>query len=153
MAQRTVNSWLQQWTCVGGSCAPSPALPRNAWERGMDTYVGLTAPVLRGCWAIPVAAGIFLVCTAIGGAGLYVTGLYFGAYSAYCLANFARCREAHCIITGLGWGVLGIVAFVAAVLQLDWLRPIWNAFVIVAVLGHGFELLWASTRRTHALRL
>jgi len=37
--------------------------------------------------------------------------------------------------------------------KLDWLCPIWNAFVVVAVLGHGFELVWAATRRTHVLRL
>jgi len=23
--------------------------------------------------------------------------------ATYCLANFARCREAHCIVTGVGW--------------------------------------------------
>lgn len=119
----------------------------------MDTFTGVTAPVLRGCYAIPVAIGVFLISTRVGGAGLYISGFYFCVYSAYCLANFARCREAHCIITGLGWGALGVVALVAAVMQLDWLHPIWNAFLIVAVLGHGFELIWAATRRTHALRL
>jgi hypothetical protein len=119
----------------------------------MDRYVGLTAPFLRGCWAIPIAIGFFLVSRAIGAGGLYLSGLYFGAYSAYCLANFARCREAHCIITGLGWGALAVVAFVAAVMQLDWLGPIWNAFLVVAIVGHGFELIWAATRHTHALRV
>jgi hypothetical protein len=65
---------------------------------------------------------------------------------------FARCREAHCIITGLGWGVLAIVAFVAALMRLDWFGPIWNAFLIVFVVGHGFELIWARARHTHVLR-
>src|SRR5450759_1221086 len=31
--------------------------------------------------------------------------------------------------------------------------PDLDAFVVVAVLGHGFELVWAATRRTHVLRL
>jgi hypothetical protein len=119
----------------------------------MDKYVRLTAPLLRGCWAIPIAIGVFFLSRAIGAGGLYVSGLYFCAYSAYCLANFARCREAHCIITGLGWGALGIVALVAAVMRLDLLGPVWNAFLIVAILGHGFELIWAATRHTHALRM
>jgi hypothetical protein len=119
----------------------------------MDSYIGLTAPILRGCYAIPIAAAVFLMSAATGGAGLYLSSLYFVAYSTYCLANFARCREAHCIITGTGWGVLGVVGLVAAVMHLDWLHPIWNAFVIVAVAGHGFELLWAATRGTHLLRL
>jgi hypothetical protein len=119
----------------------------------MDWYVGLTATVLRGCWAIPLAAGVYLVSRASGPGGLYISGLYFAAYSAYCLSNFARCREAHCIVTGLGWGVLTLVAFYAAVLQLALFGPIWNAFLIVFIVGHGFELIWAATRHTHALRL
>jgi hypothetical protein len=119
----------------------------------MDSYVGLTATVLRGCWAIPIALGVFFITRAIGPAGLYLAALYFGAYSTYCLANFARCREAHCIITGLGWGTLAIVAFAAAVLRLDWFGPIWNAFLIVFVVGHGFELIWVAFRRTHVLRI
>jgi len=24
MTQRTVGSWLQRWTCVGGTCTPAP---------------------------------------------------------------------------------------------------------------------------------
>ena len=68
-------------------------------------------------------------------------------------ANFARCREAHCIITGVGWGPLGVLALLAAVMQLDWFHPIWNAFLGVAVLGHGFELIWAASGHTHVLRL
>lgn len=119
----------------------------------MDAYVGATAPVLRGCYALATGAVVFLISTAIGRAGLYLAGLYFIAYGAYCLANFARCREAHCIITGAGWGVLGFVALFAAVMQLNWLLPIWDAFLVVAVVGHGFELISAANRHTHVLRL
>jgi hypothetical protein len=152
MTQRTVDSWLKQWTCVGGTCAPPPFAPKNGWERTLDQYVSLTAPVLRGCWAIPVGLGVFFLSRAIGAGGLYLAGLYFCAYSAYCLANFARCGEAHCIVTGLGWGILGVVALVAAVMQLHWLGPIWNTFVIVFVVGHGFEIIWSAVRHTHSLR-
>ena len=88
----------------------------------------------------------------IGLGGLYISSLYFGLYSVYCLANFARCREAHCISTGLGWRVLAIVALVAVVTRLDWFGPIWNAFLIIFVVGHGFELVWSASRHTHALR-
>lgn len=153
MTQRTVDSWLRQWTCVGGTCAPAAAVARNAWEPTLDRYVGFTALVLRGCWAIPLALGVFFVSRTIGTGGLYLSGLYFAVYGAYCLANFARCREAHCIITGLGWACLAIVAPVAAATQHDWLNQIWNAFVIVFIVGHGFELIWAATHHTHALRV
>src|SRR5258708_31954332 len=120
MRQRIVSTGLQQWSGVGELCAPPSSPPQNALERAMDQYVGLTATVLRGCWAIPLAAGVFLVSRALGAGGLYVSGLYFAGYSVYCLSNFARCREPHCIITGLGWGVLAFVALVPAGLQLKW---------------------------------
>ncbi len=114
---------------------------------------GLNGPTPAGLLGDSNRDWCFFLSRAIGAGGLYVSGLYFCAYSAYCLANFAQCREAHCIITGLGWGALGIVALVAAVMRLDLLGPVWNAFLIVAILGHGFELIWAATRHTHALRM
>lgn len=152
VTQKTVNSWRQQWTCVGGTCAPPPEPARNAWERLLDVYTSFSAPVLRGCWAIPVATVVFFFSKALGANGLYVAGLYFVAYGVYCLSNFARCREAHCIVTGLGWSVLAAVAFVSAPLRLHWFGRIWAAFLVVAVLGHGFELAWAAARGTHILR-
>jgi hypothetical protein len=39
------------------------------------------------------------------------------------------------------------------VLQLAWFGSVWNAFLIVFIVGHGFELIWAATRHTHALRM
>ena len=103
MTHRTVGSWLQQWTCVAGTCAPPSATATTRWERAADAYTGFTAVVLRGCWAIPLAVAIFFFSRAVGSVGLYITAVYFLAYATYCLANFARCREAHCIVTGFGW--------------------------------------------------
>ena len=153
MSQRTVDSWVKQWTCVAGTCAPPPSPAANLWERTLDTYVNLTAPVLRGCWAPALGAGVFLVSRWAGGAGLYVSAAYFAAYGTYCLANFARCREAHCIVTGIGWLILAAVALGGALTGQGSLSQVWTAFLIVFVLGHGFELVWAATRHTHVLRL
>lgn len=142
---------ISQWTCAGGAL-PAPA-PQGLLDRTVDTYLRLTAPVLRSCWAIPIALAVFLVSRAMGVPGLYLVGLFLGAYSAYCLANFARCREAHCIVTGVGWGILTFVALVAAATQHDWLGPIWNAFLIILVVGYGFEWIWVAARHTRALRV
>jgi len=46
MRQQRVPSWWQRWTCIGGTCAPAAAPPRNAFERALDTYTELTAPLL-----------------------------------------------------------------------------------------------------------
>jgi hypothetical protein len=119
----------------------------------MDRYINATAPALRGCWAIALAIGVLVVTRAVGIGGQYVLGLYFGAYSVYCLANFARCRETHCIITGFGWGILAVVAIAAAVTGRDSFGFLWDGFLVVFVVGHGFELIWAATTHSHALRL
>ncbi len=34
--------------------------------------------------------------------------LYMGSY---CVRNFLHCREAHCAITGPGWIIVGVLAF------------------------------------------
>jgi hypothetical protein len=56
-------------------------------------------------------------------------------------------------LSPVGWEILTIVAFGAAGMQLDWLSPIWNTFLIAFVVGHGFELIWVAVRHTHPLRV
>ena len=122
-----------------GSCSAPSAPARNDWERILDEFTSRSAPLLRSCYAIALGAGIAWISFRLGGAGLFLSAAYFIVYSAYCLANFARCREAHCIVTGLGWGVLGLVTIWAGVAGLGWLSPMWFAFLIVLALGYGFE--------------
>lgn len=88
-----------------------------------------------------------------GPAGLWVTAGYLAAYAAYCLANFARCREAHCVVTGTGWSVVALGAAAGAVTSRPTLSEVWLAFALVALVGHGFEAIWRSARGTNALRL
>ena len=129
MTQRRVDSWWAQWTCVGGTCAPAASPPRNGFERALDTYTSVTAPFLRGCFVSLTVAGAFFVTSALGAvSGLLVEAGFFTVAGAYCLANFARCREAHCIVTGIGWSGL-------------------------ALAGHGFEAVWWARRGSNALRL
>src|SRR5579875_1189474 len=110
MEQRRVNSWWQQWTCVGGTCAPPAAPPRNRFEQILDGYVNVAAPFIRGCSAFVTVAAAVAVTSALGSTdGLLLEATFLLAAGLYCLANFARCREAHCIVTGLGWSVLAIV--------------------------------------------
>lgn len=136
----------------GRSCAPSTTPARNDWERILDEFTRRSAPVLRSCYAIALGAGTAWISSRLGDAGLFLSGAYFLVYSAYCLANFARCQEPHCIITGLGFGALALATIWAGISGLNWLSPAWLAFLIVLGLGYGFEYLWAANRRTHALR-
>jgi hypothetical protein len=154
MTQRRVSSWRAQWTCVGGTCAPPAAPPRNALERALDRYTDLTAPLFRGCYAFTVAGVSFLASALLGQrGGLWLAGGYFLALGAYCLANFARCREAHCIVTGIGWSALAGVSVWGALAGRALRGTAWAAFLLIAVAGHLFEAFWTAAHGSNELRL
>jgi hypothetical protein len=153
MRQRRVESWWAQWTTVGGTCAPPAAPARGTVERALDAYTALTAPFLRGCYVfltVAVAAAASVLLGAV--AGLAVEAAFFLVAGTYCLANFARCREAHCIVTGVGWSALALVSAAAAIVGRDVRSEAWIAFVVITVLGHGFEAIWTSVHGSNALR-
>jgi hypothetical protein len=154
MQQRRVNSWWVQWTCPGGTCAPPAARPANGFERALDIYTGLTAPFLRGCWVFATVALVWSLTRSTGVVGgLVLQGAFFLIFATYCLANFERCREAHCIVTGIGWSVLAVISLAAATTGHDLRNADWITFLVVAVAGHGFEGVWKASRGSNALRL
>jgi hypothetical protein len=152
MRQQRVSSW-RQWTCLGGTCAPPAAKARNAFERALDIYTDLTAPFLRGCFLFPILAAVAYGSFRLGmPGGLWLTAAYFLVFGSYCLANFIRCREAHCVVTGWGWSALGVVAMWGAVTGDEILGALWNAFAVIALLGFAFEAAWTMRRGINAVR-
>ena len=154
MTQRRVDSWWAQWTCVGGTCSPPASPAGSTFERLLDAYTSLTAPFIRGCWVFVTVAAVAAISTLLGAVGgLVVEAAFFLLTGTYCLANFIRCREAHCIVTGVGWSVLALAAATAAVTGRDVRSGAWIAFLALAVLGHGFEAIWKLVHGSNALRL
>jgi hypothetical protein len=154
MRQRRTDTWWQQWTCVGGTCAPPASPPRNRFERLLDGYVDATAPFIRGCSAFLTVAVAAVVTFALGPTGgLLLEAAFFLTAGAYCLANFVRCREAHCVVTGLGWSALALVGLGGVLTGHDLRGREWVAFLLVALAGHAFEAAWRLARGTNALRL
>lgn len=154
MRQQRLDSWWAQWTCVGGTCAPPVASPRNRFERALDAYTSMTAPFLRGCFVFVTVAAAYAASSALGLVdGLLAEAAFFLVAGTYCLANFARCREAHCIVTGLGWSALAIASVVAVLAERDIRGSAWIAFLIIALGGHGFEGVWKAAHGSNALRL
>ena len=153
MRQRQVSSWWRQWTCVGGTCASAAAPPKNSLERALDAYTSLTAPFLRGCCVFPVVAAVVVGSFRLGiPGGLWLAAAFFLVFGGYCLANFARCRETHCVVTGWGWLALAVIGAWAAIGDRASLGVLWDAFAGIAVVGFAFEGAWATLRGTHALR-
>ncbi len=63
--------------------------------------MSLTAPFLRGCFVVVTVAAAVAVTTLSPVIGLVLEAAFGVVAGTYCLANFLRCREAHCIVTGL----------------------------------------------------
>jgi hypothetical protein len=78
--------------------------------------------------------------------------VYFLALGGWCSLNFARCREAHCLITGAGFDALTIAALVAVGLDRHWYNLLSLTILPVLVVGFFFEAVWASRRGTTAIR-
>ena len=129
----------------------TPADRHRAPFRLLHPAHGSAAPGLLR--AVVVAAVALISFWLSGPTGLWVTAGYMAAYAAYRLANFARCREAHCVVTGTGWSVVAPGAATGAVTGRPTLSEVWLAFALVALVGHGFEAIWRSARGTNALRL
>lgn len=84
--------------------------------------------------------------------GLAVGALASFAGSAWCLANFWRCREAHCIVTGGGWAVL----FALQLVELGIGRSVIHGtessvFLAILVIGLVFECGWQMAFGTNAV--
>jgi hypothetical protein len=154
MRQQRVDSWWAQWTCVGGTCAPPAPAAASTFERVLDAYTNLTAPFIRGCYVFVTVAVVAVLSARLGAvAGLVVEAAFFLVAGTYCLANFSRCREAHCIVTGVGWSALALVCATAVTLGRDVRTSAWIAFIAIALAGHGFEAIWKQVRGSNALRL
>ena len=98
-----------------------------------------------GAWAATALSG--------SDGSLLLEAAFLLVAATYCLANFARCREAHCIVTGVGWAALAISSAVTVAAGRDVRDGARIAFLVIAVIGHGFEAVWTMFQGGNALRL
>ena len=123
--------------------------PHLAGDTRAKRVVDRVLPTGVGRWVFFIAIAVSI--SAASSLPL-LPGLALGATvtllaSAYCLLNFWRCREAHCIVSGIGWAAL--VVFEVAEIALG--RSLIHrdeslAFLIVLAGAVTFEALW---RRRH----
>src|SRR5579883_302223 len=74
------------------------------------------------------------------GAGDIVALVYFGLYGLYCLQNYLRCREYHCMITGPGFLLAAILMLLRVTGLFDRGFGIpYLVFALAALIGHGLE--------------
>jgi hypothetical protein len=101
---------------------------------------------------VVLTVGFFAAGGALGGrAGLALASAWVMALAAYCLVNFWHCREAHCVVTGPGWSVAGLLGFAAVLTPgagLAWYRPEILSEMFLVVFGLGYALECTVRMRT-----
>jgi hypothetical protein len=109
-------------------------------------------PFTRGPVAVAIGFGVFFPAGALGGRiGVAIAGGYLVFFSAYCLLNFWVCREAHCALTGPGFGAIGLLGLVGALWpgrSLSWYGVNVEGLAFLAVLTVGFAFERAVAART-----
>ena len=132
------------------TCSPS-RLRADARSKHLVDLV-LPAGAVERVYFVVVGALVIAAPLLPTRAGLAVGALAALAGSAWCLANFWHCREAHCVITGAGWGAL----FALELVELGIGRSLIHgtessAFVGILVIGLLFECWWQVAFGTNAL--
>jgi hypothetical protein len=131
-------------------CAPPPMAADTRAKRLADRLL----PTGRGQWVFfaVVAIAISAAPTLAREPGLALDLAATVAASVWCLVNFWRCREAHCIVTGTGWAALAVlIAIELAVGRSFVLGSEGLVFLAILIVGVGFEVLWRLRYGTNAL--
>lgn len=117
-----------------------------------DRYRRAAEPWVRGMRGVAVTVVLFAAAAAAGGrGGAAMAGAWTLAAGLYCLANFRHCGETHCVVTGPGWSLAGVLGLAAAVTpggSLAWYRVGVQAAVFVVVLAAGYGLEHVVAART-----
>ena len=132
------------------TCSP-PRLPADSVSKHVIDLVLPTGAAERVYFAM-VAALVIAAPFVPTRPGLAVGALAALAASTWCLANFWRCREAHCIVTGAGWAALFALEIVELVIGRSVLHGAESsAFAAILLIGLVFECGWQLAFGTNAL--
>lgn len=136
---------------TGIFCSP----PRSTADTGVKRVIDRVLPT--GAWRCAFFIAIAVGISAVG--QLPTTpGLVLGAATTlvaggYCMLNFWRCREAHCIITGTGWAALGLFETAELAVGHSLIhRDEGAVFVAILIVAVTFEAYWRARHGTNAVR-
>jgi hypothetical protein len=130
-----------------------PPPPLTADTRGKQIADRVLPKGIAQCiyFAI-VAAGVAVAPTLPLRPGLGLALAATVAASSWCLVNFWRCREAHCVVSGVGWAALAALEVIELSLGRSFLFGSEGLFfVAILIVALGFEGLWRSRHGSSAL--
>lgn len=137
-----------------GPFSHPPMLPgRSRLHRIADRF-------LRGVYALGnlglltiLLGGFFVASVLPDHVGVWLAAALYLAAGLYCSVNFWRCREAHCVVTGIGFTALG-VGLLGAGAGVPNLISEHNGLILLGtlVLAVGFEAVWRAVHGSNAVR-
>jgi hypothetical protein len=144
MAEEEAGRALWGWS-------PPARLAGTPVERQVDRILPRTG-VPCALYFLAVIALLSIAPHLPGRGDLAVDGLAALAAGSWCALNFWRCRQAHCVVNGVGWLGLALVAFVGAGLGHSVIggyeQPVFLGVLVTAL---AFEGVWRSARGTNAV--
>jgi hypothetical protein len=131
--------------------SPPPLAAGAKWQLLVDRCFPRSG--LRLIIFIATVVALLMVAPQLAARGrLGLDAIAFVAAGTWCALNFARCRHAHCVLTGAGWLALAALAVVEVGLGHSVIDGYEQpAFVGVLVGGLVFEAGWVVSRGTNAL--
>ncbi|MFZ0918714.1 MAG: hypothetical protein WB807_07005 [Candidatus Dormiibacterota bacterium] len=130
---------------------PPPRLSADTRAKQMADRL-LPKGIAQWVYFAIVAAGVAIAPTLPLRPGLGLALAATVAASWWCLVNFWRCREAHCVVTGVGWAALATLEVVELSLGRSFLFGSEGLFFIaILILALAFEGLWRARHGTSAL--
>lgn len=132
---------------------PPSLAATTRWHRAADRFLRRVS-ALGNTGLLAVILGGFLVANLLpDDTGIWLAAAMYLAAGGYCSVNFWRCREAHCVVTGIGLTVLGLGLLGAAV-GIPTVLSEHEGKILLGVLAVavGFEVAWRARYGTNAVR-
>ena len=141
--------------CVGRASKgwSPPSLPADTQlKRLVDRFLPRAGMPVVVFFAVAIGTLSLASLVSNPAAELVLEGSTALAAGGWCALNFWRCRHAHCLVTGVGWLGLSLLAFMEAGLGRSVIGGYERGlFVVVLVTGCVFEAAWQITHGTNAM--
>lgn len=132
--------------------SPPPLPADTQLKRLVDRFLPRGGPPVVVFFAVVIGMLNLASLLSSPAAELALEGAAALAAGGWCVLNFWRCRRAHCLVTGVGWLGLSLLAFVEAGLGHSVIGGCERGvFVLVLAIGCVFEAAWQITRGTNAM--
>lgn len=141
--------------CVGRASkgwSPPPLPADTQLKRLVDRFLPRAGLYVVVFFAVAIGTLNLASLVSNPAAGLALEGAAALAAGGWCALNFWRCRHAHCLVTGVGWLSLSLLAFLEAELGHSVIGGYERGlFVLILAIGCVFEAAWQITRGTNAM--